>query len=231
MNDRLFGNMQRWDIRVSRFSSWAPGLENQEDWKEWAWGNRQIPGTGKSPELAFTPPLFRRRLSQLSRMTIQVIHELLPLGERTKLVFLSFRGEITQQLNINRMLIEEGSLTPAAFSLSVFNAPIALASIALNLTAGYTAIYPGGNRFDTGLFSAAAPLLEDAARETVLVYADEWIPPQYGSLAPSGEEPLAFAVLLSRRKEGIPLMPADIPESPRDFLKFLCLYGNTYGPG
>jgi hypothetical protein len=214
---------------VSRFSSWAPGFSGPKDWKAWALGRLEIPRTRDSPALEYTTPLFRRRLSRISRMTIQVLRDLLPLGESVKTVFLSFRGEVSRQFEINRMLIQEGDLTPAAFSLSVFNTPPALAAIALGLTAGYSALYPGQNRFDAGFSAAAAPVLSGAEEETAFVYADELCPPEYGGLCPPGnDEPLAFAALLSLREEGVsvpvPRAGAEQPEclkSPGEFLKYL----------
>jgi hypothetical protein len=197
-------------------------------------------GSKEGPALEFTDPLFRRRLSQISRMTIQVLHDILPIGEETKIVFVSFRGEITQQFKINRMLIEEGDLTPAAFSLSVFNTPPALASIALNLSAGYSAVYPaatpqgaagvsaGDRRFVTGFLAAAAPVLCGSAAEIVLAYADELCPPEYDALCPPDNEPFAFAAVLSPDDGGIPLeipqqnRPKPPLDSPRGFLKYLC---------
>ncbi|GHV28191.1 hypothetical protein AGMMS4952_11280 [Spirochaetia bacterium] len=178
--------------------------------------------------MSLPPPLFRRRLSQLSRMTIQVIHDLLPIKEDTKIVFVSFRGEITQQFKINRMLIEDGDVSPAAFSLSVFNTPPALATIALDLRAGYSAIYPAEDRFDSGFLAAVAPILCGDAEETVLVYADELVPEEYGSLRPLCNKPIAFAVLLSRTPGGLPVDPSVLAvESPSAFLKYL--YGHYDG--
>jgi hypothetical protein len=218
-------------------------MESPEDWKEWARGNRRIAKTGAVPPLEFTGSVFRRRLSQISRMTIQVIHDLLPLGDNTRIIFLSFRGEITQQLKINRTLIEDRTVMPSAFSLSVFNTPPALASIALNLTAGYSALYPaaypGEGQFYAGLAAAAARVLQGAEPEAALVYADELVPETYRGLTAGEWEPLAFGALISAAPTGIPLprKPAETPpgtggpgtsgpdgapwESPQSFLKYL----------
>ncbi|GHV95865.1 hypothetical protein AGMMS50293_21850 [Spirochaetia bacterium] len=241
-------------VYVSHFAAWAPGVETPAEWKEWAEGKRKITISGESPSLNFTDwfglgprevMMFKRRLSQISKMVIQVIHDIMPFGENVKMTFVSFRGEITQQFKINKMLVEEGDIRPAAFSQSVFNTPPALASIAFNLRAGYSALYP--SRFDSGFMAAAAPLLSgavaaSAAGETVLVYADELCPPEYPRpnrssfpLEPSSPsepsfplEPLAFAVLLSAKppEAGIsPVRPVslgrNIPASPEDFLKYL----------
>jgi hypothetical protein len=219
---------------VTRFTAWAPGFGDLTAWDEWAGGSKDIPAVKDSPDLAFTEPLFRRRLSQISRMTIQVLHDLLPFKEGTKVVFLSFRGEITQQFKINKMIIEDHAVLPAAFSLSVFNTPPALAAMALGLTAGYTAVYPA-NGFRSALLTAAAPVLSGSAQEIALVYADELCPPEYGDLRPADNTPLAFGAVLSGAAdsggEAIPFpLPGDLaagisagtgPDSPGEFLKYL----------
>jgi hypothetical protein len=221
-------------VYVSRFSAWAPGLDSPGAWREWAAGRREIDAAGEGPALGFTEPLFRRRLSRISRMTIQVLHELLPLGE-AKVLFFSFRGEIAQQLRINRGLVEERAVSPAAFSLSVFNTPVALASIVLNLPQGYSAVYPGDGRFATGLLAAAAPLLSPGgsgaeAREMVAVYADEPLPAEYEPLLPGVGQALALGAVLSRRESpgALPLDAAD-DASPEAFLRSLLERRVPYG--
>jgi hypothetical protein len=220
-------------VYVSRFASWAPGLSGPEDWANWARGEKEISASGESPSLDFAGSkwlhlsqkefaLFKRRLSRISRMAIHVLHEIMPIGENTKAVFVSFRGEITQQFKINKMLIEEGDLSPSAFSQSVFNTPPAAAAIALNLRSGYSAIYPGGSCFCTGFLAAAALLLCASAVETALVYADELCPGEYGDLGPQPDKPLAFAALLCAKAPGIPVSPGrEYLSCPEDFLKFL----------
>jgi hypothetical protein len=235
--------MMRDSLYILRIAAWAPGVETRDKWAEWALGKREIRASRESPDLEFTDPLFKRRLSQISKMTIQVIHDLLPLEEDTKIVFLSFRGELAQQYKINKMLIEEKSLMPAAFSLSVFNTPAALAAIALKLEAGYSAVYPGQNSFAAGLAVAAAPVLCGRAENSLVVYADEMPPPEYSGvpassgLCPEACEPLAFGVLLSREPgqnsvrslqwsslmEAIPMV-----NSPQAFLKKMLLTGQGF---
>jgi hypothetical protein len=225
-------------VYVSRFASWAPGLNSPADWEEWARGQKEIAAVAESPTLDFAESpwlklsakefaLFKRRQSQISRMTIHVLHEIMPVEENVKMVFVSFRGEITQQFKINKMLIEDGDLSPAAFSQSVFNTPPALAAIALGLRQGYSAVYPGGGRFDVGFQAAVAPLFSGKAEKIVLVYADELCPAEYGGLCPQPNKPLAFAVLLSAnllstQKPGIPVLADhECLNSPEIFLKFL----------
>jgi hypothetical protein len=202
--------------RVIRYSSWIPSPEERE------------------PDISFTGSRFRRRLSVISMMTIRVIHDIMPLDTETKLYFVSFRGEVNRQFTINKMLIQDGAIFPAAFSLSVFNTPPALASMALGLTAGYSAVYPGKNNFRSSLLGAAASL--DVAARTqkparlVFVYADEALIPEYCSLVQEPPPALAFAVLFDSATEAEAeiaakaavegALPLD-SDSPGDFLAVL----------
>ncbi|MDR2181472.1 MAG: beta-ketoacyl synthase chain length factor [Treponema sp.] len=186
-------------VRALRYAAWQSGGETE-------------------PDISFTGARFRRRLSLVSRMTIKVIHDLEPPD--VPILFASFRGEVSRQFEINRMLIEEGELLPAAFSLSVFNAPPALASMALRLGAGYTAICPADRRFSTVIKTAAASALSRAGSGgVILAYADEGLLPAYAPLSAESETPLAFAALLAvSGAEGVPL---PLRESPRAFLEAL----------
>ena len=219
------------EIYIARFAAWAPGIASSGEWDEWAAGKRNISPGVKGPDITFTDSMFRRRLSQISKMTIQVVHDLMPLGEDTKMLFLSFRGELARQYQINKMLIEEGELSPAAFSLSVFNAPAALATMALGLKGGYSALYPGHNSFSAGIKAAEAALLCGAADELVVVYADEEVPPEYRCFFQECPPPAAFALILSRtsRSFSIPISSLNVEvNNPLDFLKQLLLCGEIH---
>jgi len=218
------------EIYVSRLCAWAPGIGSSAEWDEWAMGKRTISSGGKGPEISFTDSMFRRRLSQISKMTIQVIHDLMPLAEDTKVFFLSFRGELSRQFQINKMLFEEKMLSPAAFSLSVFNAPAALASIALGLKGGYSALYPGKNSFAAGLKAAQAALLCGAQEELCLVYADEEVQSEYACLCRDTPSPAAFGLLLTRSSGSarVPLPALYENDNPLDFLKQLLLHGGIH---
>lgn len=154
----------------------------------------------EKPKLEFADPLFKRRLSQITRMTIQVVHDLIeevPEAVEYKQVFVSFRGEIEREFTINRGIIEDSEILPAGFSLSVFNTPIAAASLSLGLKAGYSVIYPSKSNFKDGLFGAAAPVLSGSEEKIILVYADEYVPDEYGALQPDNNSGYAFACIIS----------------------------------
>ena len=177
-----------------------------------------------APKLEWTEPIFRRRLSQLTKMTVQVVHDLFSDGtvdKNTKLVFVSFRGELEREFKVNKTLIEEGSILPAAFSLSVFNAAIAQATIALGLKGGYSCVFPSGADFASGFLAAAAPVLAGTEENIVFIYADENVPDYYKEFLKGPNEPLALAALLSSQKgqNGIECDLKNIPRSPQEFIQ------------
>ena len=93
------------------------------------------------PDVSFVPMLTRRRLSYISRMVVLVSDQVSRDNEGNKLTpckvtFASQFGEISQQLKISQTLLDTGMVSPAHFSLSVFNASIANASILETNTAG-----------------------------------------------------------------------------------------------
>ena len=211
------------EVFVSKPVMWAPGLEDDpKKWQNWLTGAVDIEKSKSAPKLEYTDPLFRRRLSQISKMTVHVIHgfsEKYGLDKETKLVFVSLRGEIAREFSINQGIIEEKTILPAGFSLSVFNTPVALATIAFGLTGGYSAVYPSKGDFSAALKTALAPVLCGDENDVLLVYADELVPECYGV----DSTPLAFAALVSSEKTENNFELADIVEekTPIDFLKAL----------
>lgn len=193
---------------VSNLNPWAPGVVTKDEWQQWKNGSLEIQREKLSPKIEFTDPLFRRRFSQITKMTVQVVHDLMedePNARDAKILFASFRGELEREFAIDRMLIEDKMILPAAFSLSVFNTPIAAATIAMGLKNGYSVIYPSKGNFNDALMAGAASVLCGDEKEIVFVYADEKIPDDYDEVIKGKEElensrPLAFACILSSVK-------------------------------
>ena len=213
---------------ISGITAWAPGLESDEAlWKEWADGNVSIVQSNESPKLEYTSPLFRRRLSQITRMTVHVIHNLLEktnISKETKLEFISLRGEIAREFTMNKGLIEENSILPAGFSLSVFNTPVSSATLAFGLKGGYSVIYPSREDFSQAFKAAVAPVLAGTEKQIILVYADELVPDAYGDKRPAENIPLAFACIISSEKKDNCIAFDDfstIEKSPVEFLRLL----------
>ena len=140
-------------------------------------------------------------------MTIQVVHDVLeqnPTFDKahTKILFASFRGELGQEYKVNHQFATEHIVMPAAFTLSVYNAAIAQATIAFGLTGGDAAVYPQEGDFYSALAAAAAPLLCGDEAQLLFVFADECITAPYKSVhlygsSSADKKPFAFAALLS----------------------------------
>ncbi len=179
-----------------------------------------------APKLEFTEPVFRRRLSQLSKMTIQVVHDFFQAGidRSTKIVFSSMRGEIAREYKINETLIKDGEILPASFSLSTFNAPIALATIAENLRGGYSAVYPSQGNFSDALLAACAAVLCGREKQVAFVYAEELVPECYAEIFRGENSPLAFAALLSASSQNsdldVQFNLENLPKTPQEFLSY-----------
>jgi len=188
-------------IYITKFASFQPSLENPAE----------------QPKLEYVDALFRRRLSQITRMTIEVVHNLGDGLSNLKLVFASFRGEIARQLKINKGLVEDADVMPAQFSLSVFNTPPAATTIALGMKAGYTAIYPSEDNFLSALVAASSSILSGSDKSVIFAYADEKIPEEYANCAGFSKDlPLAFACVLSGEKS---VGAVEIDFEDEDFLK------------
>jgi hypothetical protein len=141
------------------------------------------------------------------------------------MLFFSFRGELSREYKIFKMLREEGAISPAAFSLSGFNTPVALASIAFGLKGGYSALYPVNNSFSACIKAAQAMLSSGITEELVVVYADENIPPECERFFRERPEPAAFGFLLSRNSPpaSVSLSSLAGEDNPLAFLKQLLL--------
>ncbi len=220
-------------LTVKKISAWAPELEglaeNPTAWLEWAQGKREIPLTGDKPSLPYADPLFKRRLSQITRMTIEAVHGVFDAAPDSKLIFASFRGEIARQLKINQNLIENNEVLPAGFSISVFNTAPAATTIVLKMKAGYTAVFPGNSNFKDALLCAAAPVLAGSEKSIIFAYADELVPEEYKDVSFGVEKapPLAFACVIEKDGEGICLSDECASEwTPQAFLKKLILAEN-----
>ncbi len=202
-------HLMKLELYINKTAKYIPSDENPSE----------------SPKLPYVDALFKRRLSQISRMTIEVVHNVVDgsdLAKDTKLVFASFRGEIARQLKVNKGLVEDFEVLPAQFSISVFNTPPAVATIALGMKAGYTAVYPGRKNFSAALASAVAPILSGKEKHVIFAFADEKVPDEYEGVDSGAvkERALAFACEISSEKAdgGIPLAKLEY-ESPWKFLE------------
>lgn len=191
----------RADLDLIGRAAWAPGLESPADWEEWAAGRRAIERSEALPDLPFLPSLFKRRLGQLDRMTLLAGHEALAGSAPRRVVLATRRGEIGQQYRIGSALAESGEVSPSAFSLSVFNAPVSLLSIAERNAGAACAVHAGEASFAAGLCCCIGMLAADP-EPVLLVAADEPIPEAYEAIEEDRDPGYALALLLGPAGRG-----------------------------
>lgn len=203
-------------IYICRFSFWAPGLETAEDLAAYVRGDKNLSCVSAVPALPFVPMLMRRRLSDVSKMAVYVNHFVSEGLPEAKITFASEFGEVRQQLKISEHLIETETVSPAAFSLSVFNAPVSCATIVEKNMAGYSAAYAGAGSFLNGLRDCADALSTGEGGERVFLFADELVPEVYAPVVEGYPNvPCAMALRLSAEKQSgcIELDIDEIPET------------------
>lgn len=175
-----------------------------------------IPSEAKPlPDVSFVPMLTRRRLSQLSKMVVAVSDVVSKGLPPCKVTFASQFGEISQQLKISQALLETGNVSPAHFSLSVFNASIANATILQKNTAGYSAVFSGKEAFRYGLVDCIAALKTSKEKCRTFIFADEKIPETYASVAgvpyPNTVCALALRLTTDSSKSSVTLDETPLP--------------------
>ncbi len=180
---------------IEDWAAWAPGLETREAWLSWAKGESQAREQSQdAPALTHLPPVARRRLSQLSRMVLEVGHQLCRESKPSNFVFCSQFGEIVQQKAITMRLLEEGNVRPAAFSLSVFNTPVSLLSIHEGLTGALSVLLAGKHILASSLITLLSRLEYGDNSRGLLLFADETLPEEYRPLTDYKGHAYAFGL-------------------------------------
>ncbi|RPJ03773.1 MAG: hypothetical protein EHM28_14660, partial [Spirochaetaceae bacterium] len=169
-------------VSITSWAAWAPGVRTREDWQAWARGELEIEATNEVPGLEFLPSLFKRRFSQLSKMVLQVGHSLVPEGGQIPCIFASHYGEVGRQYQISKGLLDAGEVSPSAFSLSVFNTPAFLLSIAEGNHSAGSALFAGRSGLAVAILEMLGFLKSRPGRECMVIFADEYMPAAYQSL-------------------------------------------------
>ena len=123
---------------------------------------------GETPDIAFVPPLQRRRLSPLQKIFFHLAHFDGQTAPRN-VVFASRDGEDTLTRRIVEDFRADGSASPQRFATSVYNAAPGLWSVFTGNRAPYTAIAAGRKTIASGVYEA----IHSGISPTLFVYAEE----------------------------------------------------------
>jgi len=153
-------------------------------------------GSLSSPDVGFAPPLLRRRLSSLARMTLRVADDCAHDVPDARFVYASRHGELTRTTKMLENISEQETLSPTVFSMSVLNASAGLFSMLQNNTAPTSAVSAGCSSFGYGLLEACLQLAANPEQAVLFVYADEPPPTVYGAVDTPGSTAHAVGLLL-----------------------------------
>lgn len=143
----------------------------------------------KLPDVSFIPPMARRRMTDLQKITIGLATAIAPSKPDYNIIFASQFGEWQQTIKLIEQFARDGEMSPAGFSNSVHNAAAgALAILAKNKNS-YTSIAAGERTLENAILTAIA-----AKKTTMVIYADEQSPDVYNDYlsAPVGAHGMAF---------------------------------------
>ena len=130
---------------------------------------RRILRPGEPPDVAFVPPLLRRRLSPLQKVFFHLANFGADAPLPRNVVFASRDGEDTLTRRIVADFQADGTVSPQRFSTSVYNAAPGLWSIFTKNPAPYTALAAG----DATVRYALLEALGAGVTPTLFVYAEE----------------------------------------------------------
>lgn len=213
------------ELRIARWSAWAPGVVTAQEWSSWCAGEAAIAGEGV-PDVAWIPGMTRRRLGRFARMAMTAAHECRQGLRDVPVVFSSRHGDLGRTLELLDSLGAGEELSPTSFSLSVHNAVPGMESIVRGDRSPATAIAAGEESFGYGMVEAVAQLA--GSERVLLVYADEPPPPVFRRFVEHEEAAHALAILFDRGTPARAWMSREPGDEPADttpqslaFMRFL----------
>ena len=186
---------------VPRWSAWAPGLENAEQWSAWAAQEKPpVPTTPDVPEIPFIPASLRRRCSKLGKMLLRTSFAALPpeLRDSVPSVFASQGGESLTTLALLEQIAVGELSSPMKFSLSVHNASAGLFSMAAKNQLPSTTIAAGRHTFAAGLLESVTKLQTEEYHNLLFSSGDELLPVELSNSHVEMKYQYGSAFLLSR---------------------------------
>ena len=144
--------------------------------------------------VSFLPAMKRRRLSNLSKLSLRLAHTVAP-DFQGFCVFGSQHGELVTTQGLLESIVQGDIVSPAGFSASVHNTAVGMHSINTKNTFPCISLAAGFDTLAMCFVEASALLNAGKAQEVLLVCADDVVP---GDLADyvEGNEIQGFAALI-----------------------------------
>ncbi|MGN1208988.1 MAG: beta-ketoacyl synthase chain length factor [Duodenibacillus sp.] len=149
---------------------------DQALWQRWALEKDAPLPVSDAPAVCPVPALLRRRMTPFGRVALSAMADLAPRDSET-LLFASNWGDVTRGFALHSSLAANAEVSPAAFSSSVHNGSIAIASIWQKNHTAYRALSAGPCTAAAGLMEGFLTLkASDDCRSVILVRAEDAVP-------------------------------------------------------
>ena len=154
----------------------APGLDTAASWQQW----RQDGGwpAASMPATPLIPAMTARRMSQSTRLAVQLALQLLARWQPRHLICVSRHGELPRTFTLLQKLIQQQPLSPTDFSMSVHNTVAGLTTIVGQQPLPASSLAAGVDSFQAGLLEACATL-RAASGPVLLLYFEGALPDFY----------------------------------------------------
>ncbi|HEY2772986.1 MAG TPA: beta-ketoacyl synthase chain length factor [Candidatus Binatia bacterium] len=194
------------DVVVSRWSAWAPGIEDESAWQRWAKSPERLRADGV-PEAREIPAMLRRRCTPLSRAMLTAAWGATTVDdrERARTVFASRYGSINESVPLLKNIARDERMSPSRFTHTVHNAQSALFSIAAGNRRAASALSARAESFACGFLEAATHLHREPGRPVLLVTGDVPLCEDFHSLIDDPQAVYAVALLLESHGAGTAL--------------------------
>jgi len=186
-------------FNIESWAAIAPGLELQEDWKDWLTEPYAIDEPLSTTLLKKIPPLLRRRFNMLGKTAMAAVLQLVNENEGIPSVFASRHGDTALTSSLLDDMGRDEDMSPTSFSLAVHNAISGLYSIARKDTNAITAIAAMEGLVVSALVEAIGQL--QTSNRVLCVIYDVPLPERYQQYTSSPPFPYAIAMILNR--EGV----------------------------
>lgn len=177
----------------------SPGLVDELDWQAWA-RQGQWPADPPFPATPLLPMMMARRLSQGSRLAVQVGLSLLARHPVDYAIFVSRHGELARSVTLLQALAGGQALSPTDFSMSVHNTAAGLSSIQGKAAIPMTSLTAGEGGLMAGFTEAVAALHAGASR-VLLVAFEGPVPEFHRPWLPDEAPPHALGLVLQAGDE------------------------------
>jgi len=160
-----------------------------------AWSTQE-----SDPDVSEVPPLLRRRMSPLARMSAAAAMDCCRRAKVScsdvQIVFASRHGEMGTTLTLLEQLAKGETLSPTDFSGSVHHTSLGYFTMAVKNRRPARAVAGGEASFCYGFLDALGMLGETGGLPVLLIAADEALPAPFAGLIGKTNQPYAIAFLL-----------------------------------